>query len=115
MITRNDGSEIETFTALTAIVNALDQRFPDGNDIFQRISRLCEESGELASAVNHREKMGIKAEKHGLSDDDHLVKEIQDVLRAAMGIAKHYNIEDKLNRSIQDFYNEYDKQGHLGY
>lgn len=115
MITRNDTTEIESLDAVMAIVDALDQRFPGGNDIFQRVSRLCEESGELASAVNHREKMGIKNEKHGDADDDHLVKEIQDVLRAALGIAKHYQLEDKLNQSIQDFYNDYDKQGHLRY
>lgn len=97
----------DTFTALRSIVASLDRRFPNGNDIFQRVSRLCEESGELASAVNHRERMGIKQEKHGDADDDHLVKEIQDVMRAALGIARHYQLEDKLESSIHQFYEDY--------
>jgi NTP pyrophosphatase (non-canonical NTP hydrolase) len=106
---------IETYVALTSIVDTLDRRFPDGNDIFQRVSRLCEESGELASAVNHREKMGIKQDKYGISKDDHLVKEIQDVMRACLGIAKHYHLEDALEKSIQDFYTEYESKGHISY
>ena len=44
----------KTFTNLLIICQALDAKFPHGADIFQRVSRLCEESGELASAVNHR-------------------------------------------------------------
>lgn len=100
-------SSTNTFTKLKYIVASLDRRFPDGNDIFQRVSRLCEESGELASAVNHRERMGIKQEKHGDADDDHLVKEIQDVMRAALGIARHYQLEDKLESSIHQFYEDY--------
>jgi NTP pyrophosphatase (non-canonical NTP hydrolase) len=106
---------IETYVALTSIVDALDRRFPDGNNIFQRVSRLCEESGELASAVNHREKMGIKRDKYGAPDDDHLVKEIQDVMRACLGIAKHYHLENALEESIQDFYTDYEEKGRLSY
>lgn len=106
---------IDTFTALREIVASLDRRFPDGNTIFQRVSRLCEESGELASAVNHRERMGIKQEKHGNPDDDHLVKELQDVMRACLGIAKHYNVEDKLEASIHEFYADYKARGDFNY
>ena len=106
---------IDTFTALREIVASLDRRFPDGNTIFQRVSRLCEESGELASAVNHRECMGIKQEKHGAPDDDHLVKELQDVMRACLGIAKHYNVEDELDASINVFYDDYKARGDLSY
>jgi NTP pyrophosphatase (non-canonical NTP hydrolase) len=114
MITTKDGT-IETYAALTVIVDALDRRFPDGNDIFQRVSRLCEESGELASAVNHREKMGLKQDKYGSSDDEHLVKEVQDVMRACLGIARHYHLEDALEKSIQEFYTEYESKGHISY
>ena len=108
-------SHIDTFTALKKIVEALDHRFPDGNDIFQRVSRLCEESGELASAVNHRERMGIKQEKHGDADDAHLVKEIQDVMRACLGIARHYGVEDTLEASIHRFYDDYKARGDFDY
>lgn len=115
MIRDTNGKEIETFTALRRIVEALDERFPDGNSAFQRVSRLAEETGELASAVNHKEKMGIKALKHGEADDEHFVKELQDVLRATLGIARHYDLEDKLEQSIQDFYQEYQRKGELKY
>jgi len=106
---------IDTFTALQKIVESLDRRFPDDNDIFQRVSRLCEESGELASAVNHRERMGIKQEKHGDPDDERLVKELQDVMRACLGIARHYGVEDKLEASIHQFYADYKARGDFDY
>lgn len=113
MIRTLDKKEIDTFTALKAIVEALDKRFPDGNAAFQRVSRLAEECGELAAAVNHKEKMGIKLQKHGEPNDDHLVKELQDVLRATLGIARHYGFEEKLEQSIEDFYKAYQKEGFI--
>jgi len=88
------------YEELQHIVRALDARFPGGTDIFQRVSRLAEETGELASAINHREGMGIKKEKYGKPTTEHLVKEIQDVMRAAMGIAQHYGVEHELEVSI---------------
>lgn len=113
MISTTHNQEIETFTALRAIVEALDRRFPDGNSAFQRVSRLAEECGELASAVNHREHMGIKAQKHGEATDENLVKELQDVLRATFGIARHYGVTDKLEVSIEDFYQRYEREGFI--
>lgn len=103
----------DTYTALLLIVRALDSRFPDGNSPFQRASRLAEECGELAQAVNHREHMGIKYEKHGESSDEQLVKEVQDVLRAALGIAVHYGVERQLESSVQDFLHEYRRQVYI--
>jgi len=115
MIKSTTNDQIETFTALRAIVQALDERFPDGNSAFQRVSRLAEECGELAAAVNHREKMGLKQQKHGEANDDNLVKELQDVLRSTLGIARHYGVENKLEQSIEDFYQAYQRDGHIGY
>lgn len=113
MTATSEGHELETFAALQAIVAALDKRFPDGNSAFQRVSRLAEECGELAAAVNHRENMGIKKEKHGEATDEHLVKELQDVLRATLGIAQHYGVEAQLEKSVQEFYRSYQKQGFI--
>lgn len=95
---------MNTYAELKEIIAHLDKRFPDGNGIFQRVSRLAEETGELAQAVNHHEGMGIKSDKYGEPDTEKLVKEIQDVMRAAMGIARHYGLEDELERSIHDYY-----------
>lgn len=90
----------KTFTNLLIICQALDAKFPHGADIFQRVSRLCEESGELASAVNHLEGMGVKRRKHGQPQYDNLIKEIQDVMRCAVGIAVHYGVERKVVAAI---------------
>lgn len=113
MIVASDGQKMETFAAMQEIVAALDKRFPDGNSAFQRVSRLAEECGELAAAVNHRENMGIKTQKHGEATDEHLVKELQDVLRATLGIARHYGVEAQLEESVQEFYQSYQKQGFI--
>jgi NTP pyrophosphatase (non-canonical NTP hydrolase) len=95
---------MNTYEELVEIVKHLDKRFPSGCEIFQRVSRLAEETGELAQAVNHIEGMGIKREKHGEPDMENLVKEIQDVMRAALGIAQHYGVEKELERSIHASY-----------
>lgn len=90
------------YEELNEIVVLLDRRFPDGKDIFQRVSRLAEETGELAQAVNHVEGTGIKREKYGEPNMEHLAKEVQDVMRAALGIAQHYGIERELEQSIHE-------------
>jgi len=113
MIRTTTNQELETFAALRSIVEALDKRFPDGNSAFQRVSRLAEECGELAAAVNHKEKMGIKLQKHGEATDENLVKELQDVLRSTLGIARHYGLEEQLEQSIEDFYKAYQKDGFI--
>ncbi|MBX7267777.1 hypothetical protein KIF24_18185 [Micromonospora sp. Llam7] len=95
----------DTFAALVATVHALTRRFPDHNGPFERVSRLAEESGELAAAaVNHAEATGIKIAKHGPFDPARLVKEVMDVLRAAVGIAAHYDVVDELCTAIADHY-----------
>jgi len=110
-ITSQQNKEVDLIDALHAVVRALDEKFPDGKDIYQRVSRLCEESGELASAVNHIEGMGIKKQKHGEADMKHLAKELQDVMRATIGIAQHYGVEEDLRLSIQEAYQHYQKTG----
>lgn len=100
----DDASVPDTFTALVATVHALNLRFPDHNGPFERVTRLAEESGELAAAVNHAEGTGIKVAKHGPFDPAHLVKEVMDVLRAAVGIAAHYGAVDDLRAAITDHY-----------
>lgn len=111
MMRASHDNDTETFVALQAIVAALDARFPDGNTAFQRVSRLAEECGELAAAVNHRENMGIKRQKHGDPSDEQLVKELQDVLRAVLGISRHYGLDLQLEKSIEHFYRRYQRDG----
>jgi NTP pyrophosphatase (non-canonical NTP hydrolase) len=90
------------YEELNEISRLLDERFPDGNDIYQRVSRLAEETGELAQAVNHAEGMGIKREKYGEPDVAALAKEVQDVMRTALDIARHYGVTKELEQSIHE-------------
>lgn len=106
-------TEPDTFTALTELVAALDVRFPDHNGPFERVTRLCEEAGELAGAVNHTEGTGLKNDKHGPPDTEHLVKEVGDVLRAAVGIALHYQVVDQLRASIHHHHRRHQDMGYI--
>lgn len=47
------------------------------------------------------------------ASDEHLVKELQDALRATLGIARHYGVEVELEESVQEFYQSYQKQGFI--
>lgn len=90
----------DDLTKLYLSVEALNKRFPDGNQPFQIITRLCEEAGELAQVVNHFEGSGIKRQKMGEPSREHLAKEVFDVLRAALSIARYYGIEQELHELI---------------
>lgn len=97
-------SDTQYLEMLYRIVDGLNARFPNGNEPFQMVARLCEEAGELAAVVNHFEGTGIKRQKHGEPDPAALAKEVQDVLRAALAIARYYGIEDQLRASIDESY-----------
>jgi NTP pyrophosphatase (non-canonical NTP hydrolase) len=87
------------------------RRFPDGNDPFRILTRLLEECGELAQQVNHFEDCGIKRQKHGEPDRDHLAKEIRDVLTAALDLAHHYGVYAELAASIDLVYARMQTEG----
>ncbi len=88
------------FEKLGQILDHLEKRFPNGNDPFQAITRLCEEAGELAREVNHFENSGIKKQKHGEPNKEAMANEIQDVMRCALQVARLYNIEAEVKKSI---------------
>jgi NTP pyrophosphatase (non-canonical NTP hydrolase) len=92
------------FDKLLLTVDGYNMKFPRGNTPFQIVTRLCEEAGELASAVNHFEGMGTKRLKHGLPDRNALAKEVQDVIRTALSIARFYCVEQELRDSIDRSY-----------
>ncbi len=87
-----------------AINDALEQRFPDGNSIFEIMTRLLEECGELAEQVNIFEDRGVKRQKHGEPDKAKLAKEVQDVLRCALAVARHYGIQAEVEASVEKSY-----------
>ena len=85
---------------IKTINQALRQRYPNGENPFQMVTRLAEECGELAAQVNHFEGSGIKRQKLGEPDPRKLAKEVQDVIRCALQIATYYAIEEELEEQI---------------
>lgn len=108
MIKNAQAQPVEALDAMVAIIESLNRRFPAGNDIFQRVSRLTEETGGLAKSVNHRENMGIKSQKYGIHEDNELVKEVQDVIGAALDIALHYGLLEDLHTAIEERYKKHE-------
>lgn len=76
-------------------------RFPNGNEPYQITARILEECGEVASEVNHFEKSGIKAQKHGAPSKQHMADEIKQAVNALIQLAVYYNVEEELERSIE--------------
>ncbi len=100
-----------TMEKLYAITRGLNRRFPNGNDPFQIMTRLLEESGELAQMVNHFEETGIKLEKYGTPDRTRLAKEIMDLLRCSLQIAIYYGAERELAAKIDEAYEKMRVEG----
>lgn len=88
------------FGRLLLAVDGYNAKFPGGNTPFQIITRLCEEAGELATEVNLFEDTGVKRQKRGQPDKAALAKEVQDVMRTALSVARYYGIERELKDSI---------------
>jgi NTP pyrophosphatase (non-canonical NTP hydrolase) len=92
------------YEKLYLCLDGYNRKFPNGNTPFHIITRLCEEAGELASAVNHFENTGIKRQKHGEPDRMALAKEIQDVVRTALCVARYYGVESEVEMAINGTY-----------
>jgi len=75
-------------------------RFPNGNTPYQITTRILEECGEVASAVNHFENSGIKIAKYGEPDKQHLADEIKQAMNALIQLAAYYQVEKELETSI---------------
>ncbi|GHO89677.1 hypothetical protein [Dictyobacter formicarum] len=101
------------YEKLILTTDAYNKKFPAGNDPFQIITRLCEEASELASAVNHFEGSGVKRQKHGLPNKAALAKEIQDVIRSALSVARYYGVEQELKDAIDYTYQVKLQEGYI--
>ena len=76
------------------------------DDPFYIVTRLAEECGEVASQVNHFERKGVKTLKLGPPDRAAFAKELQDVMRAVVQLAIHYELEAELEASVDRSYRE---------
>ncbi|MEZ4619381.1 MAG: MazG-like family protein [Caldilineaceae bacterium] len=89
---------------LYKICEALDKKFPGGNDPFFIVTRLAEECGEVATEVMHSERRGVKVARYGEPDPAKFAKELQDVMRAVLGLAAYYNLQEALAASVDESY-----------
>jgi len=105
---------MNTFEKLNFINESLNQSFPEGRDPYKIMTRLLEESGELAEQVHIFEKSGVKEKKHGQGEPAKLAREVQDVIVCALQIASYYNIQDELLTSIDQRYQRHLKDKNNG-
>lgn len=59
---------------LYKLVEGYNNRFPEGREPFQMVARVLEECGEVASEVNHFQGSGLKRQKRGEPNKDHLAQ-----------------------------------------
>ena len=87
---------------LYKIAEGLNNHFDDGDDPFYIVTRLAEECGDVASQVSHFERKGVKTLKLGSPDRAAFAKELQDVMRAVVQLAIHYELAASVDRSYQE-------------
>jgi hypothetical protein len=63
--------------------------------------------------VNHFEGSGVKMQKHGLPEKTALAKEVHDVIRTALSVARYYGIEQELRDSIDQSYDTKISEGYI--
>lgn len=96
---------------LLSIAIGFDRRFPNGHSPFQIMTRLLEESGELAQQVNHFENQGVKNEKYGPPDREKLAKEVCDVIGAAVQAGVYYGVEKEMEARLELTYQRLKAEG----
>ena len=106
-------SALDYFDKLLLAVDGYNAKFPGGNTPFQIMTRLREEAGELATEVNLFEDTGVKRQKRGLPDRAALAKEVHDVMRTALSVARYYGIERELQDSIDQALQRLRDGGHI--
>lgn len=89
------------FERLMLFTRGMNNRFPEGNEPYQIMTRLLEECGEVAAEVNHFENSGTKALRRGEPSKEKLAGEIKDVLNALMQLTLYYQVEEELEAAIE--------------
>jgi NTP pyrophosphatase (non-canonical NTP hydrolase) len=99
------------YDKLFVICRGFNRRFPDGYNPYQMMTRLLEESGELAKEVSHFEGSGIKNVKYGPPDKKNLAKEIRQTVCCALQAAVYYHVESELEADIESCYQRLKAEG----
>lgn len=98
---------------LITLAQGMNNRFPEGNTPFQITTRILEECGEVAKEVNHFEKTGTKALRHGEPSKQKLADEIKDTLNALMQLTIYYGVEEELKMSICESISRLKTEGYI--
>lgn len=93
---------MDYYDKLNDIAKALNKKYPNGNEPFQIMTRLTEETGELAKEVNHFEKTGRKVEKYGEPDKKKLASEIRDVIVTTLQVVQYYKLDEEVKEVIDE-------------
>ena len=83
------------------MVEASNNRFPEGVEPYQMATRLLEECGEIAAEINLWENSGVKRQKHGDPKKENIANEIRQAMVELVKIAQYYHVENELDASIQ--------------
>ena len=98
---------------LLLMARGMNNRFPEGNDAYQIMTRLLEECGEVAKEVNHFENSGTKSLRHGEPSKEKLAGEIKDALNALMQLTIYYGVEEELTEAVEKAINNLTLEGHI--
>ena len=83
------------------MVEASNNRFPEGVEPYQMATRLLEECGEIAAEINLWENSGVKRQKHGDPKKEIIANEIRQAMVELVKIAQYYHVEEELDASIE--------------
>lgn len=83
------------------MVEASNNRFPEGVEPYQMATRLLEECGEIAAEINLWENSGVKRQKHGDPKKENIANEIRQAMVELVKIAQYYHVEEELDASIE--------------
>lgn len=82
-------------------------------DLNDALLQLTISVGELASAVNHAEGMGVKADKHGDGAQEKVLERAKLVAQLVVWMIRHFNVENDLENQIAASYRDYKNQGFI--
>lgn len=105
--------EKENYGILLQLAQGMNARFPEGNNPYQIMTRLLEESGEVAKEVHRFENSGTKVARHGIGDKEALAGEVKDVLNALMQLVLYYGIEEEVLQAVKASIARLQEEGYL--
>jgi len=85
----------------------------DPKNMTDYIVRIGVEGGELASAINHAEGMGVKKDKHGDGAQTKVLEKAKSLAQAVAWTVRYFDVEDDLGEQIAVSYRDYRENGYI--